>query len=70
MLLNLYLDHLVFRVRNVADTQLFWDALLGEPASKSVESLMDGIRTGCFTGDKQALPVVAQLNPHFNQCQR
>ena len=37
---DLYLDHIVLRVRNVAETQMFWDALLGEPASKSEESLM------------------------------
>lgn len=40
MLPDLYLDHLVFRVHDLAETQLFWDALLGEPASKSAESLM------------------------------
>lgn len=40
MLPDLYLDHIVFRVGNVAETQRFWDALLGEPASKSEGSLM------------------------------
>jgi glyoxylase I family protein len=40
MLPDLYPDHIVFRVRDMAETELFWDALLGEPTFKNEESLM------------------------------
>jgi glyoxylase I family protein len=40
MLHELYLDHVVFRVRDMAETEIFYRKLLGEPASRSEESLM------------------------------
>jgi glyoxylase I family protein len=40
MLSHLYVDHLVFRVRDMTETQLFYGKLLGEPASRSEGSLM------------------------------
>jgi glyoxylase I family protein len=40
MVPDLYLDHLVFRVREIAETERFWNAILGKPVFKDEESLM------------------------------
>jgi catechol-2,3-dioxygenase len=40
MVPDLYLDHLVFRVREMAETERFWDAILGKPVFKDEESLI------------------------------
>jgi glyoxylase I family protein len=40
MIPDLYLDHIVFRVREIAETERFWNALLGKPVFKDEESLM------------------------------
>jgi glyoxylase I family protein len=40
MLPDLYLDHIVFRVRKMAETELFWSALFGKPEFEDEESLM------------------------------
>ncbi|HEX3940976.1 MAG TPA: VOC family protein [Acidobacteriaceae bacterium] len=40
MLPGLYLDHIVLRVHKMAETELFWSALLGKPEFKDEESLM------------------------------
>lgn len=40
MIADLYLDHIVFRVREIAETQHFWDAILGKPVLEEKESLM------------------------------
>jgi glyoxylase I family protein len=39
MLPDLYLDHIVFRVRETAETERFWDAILGKPVFKDEKSL-------------------------------
>lgn len=40
MVPDLYLDHLVFRVREIAETERFWNAILGKPVFKDEESRM------------------------------
>ncbi len=40
MLPDLYLDHIVFRVRQMAETEQFWRALFGKADFKDEESLM------------------------------
>jgi len=40
MLPDLYLDHIVFRVREMAETGRFWDAIFGKPVFEDQESLM------------------------------
>jgi glyoxylase I family protein len=40
VLLDLYLDHLVFRARDLSETRLFWDALLGCTTMTNHDSLM------------------------------
>lgn len=40
MVPDLYLDHLVFRVREIVETERFWNAILGKPVFKDEESLM------------------------------
>jgi len=40
MVPDLYLDHIVFRVREIAQTERFRDAILGKPVFKENESLV------------------------------
>jgi glyoxylase I family protein len=40
MVPDLYLDHIVFRVREITETERFWDAVLSKPALKEEASLM------------------------------
>ena len=40
MLPRLYVDHLVFRVRNIGATAAFYQKLLGDPAFQSDDSVM------------------------------
>jgi len=49
LLQDLYVDHLVFRVQDLAATRAFYGSLFGEPASQNDDSIM------YIVGDKRVL---------------